>query len=194
MTDSKLENLVPEVPSDILQGIGGYFVAFSKLESMLDVLIWELLQVPSAGFGTSVTCNLAYRKKIEIARSLFELRGGDSLSVEALTDILKAVVKCEERRNQLAHSMWASRTEGGTSRLKATTKQDKPLKFSRELITPDGLLKDVRETVEATAKLNWFLLAWKFPDQFEEMAKIHGILTPPTAQSPPASPGSASPA
>jgi len=133
--------------NEFLVEIGRITANFALLERELIELAHFLLGVPVKS-ARAITSELSFRALQSLAASLIKEKYPPATT--PFKDILKSVGKCEERRNQIAHSLWGSGSRTTESeplavRTKYTAKQQKGLTLQREEMTVGDLFKIAAE-------------------------------------------------
>jgi hypothetical protein len=141
-----------------LREVGRITVNFATLELYLSFAISGLLG-PDQAIGQIVTAELSFKNKLALFSSLFrhKVQVSAKNSHGALPDLeslLARLSKCEEARNQVAHSVWlvaddALREE--VSRLKITSKQRRGLQHVTEPTTASQL-RVIADEIRATSE------------------------------------------
>ena len=127
--------------TDFLAEIGRITAHFALLERDLMDLTHRLLRLPEKS-ARAVTSELSFRAMQNLAASLVkELHPN---SAESFKEILKLVGKCEEKRNQISHSLWGAGLnkigdEKAVIRTKYSAKQQRGLVLQREEMTLNDL-------------------------------------------------------
>lgn len=157
---------------DFLRGIGEVVVAFARVELSLQLFLSGLIGAGQPT-GQAVASSMSTRGIRELLPALYSLRvKGRRLPAEdaaALRAVLRRCAKCEDRRNDLLHSIWApSGPASAATRMKTTAKSKRGLTTASELVDVDQLQRDAAEMYEVASALNllWVHLATK------------GVLTP----------------
>lgn len=126
--------------------IGGFLIAFSNLESAVNVLIADGISDRSHDLGYKIVKHLKYRNKIELAKELY-IPVINSIPVEKIRKksaqeferIFTKLVDLGEFRNKVAHANWMSLNKSGYVRTTITSAKDGSIKFKKVIITPKNL-------------------------------------------------------
>lgn len=96
---------------EYLAKIGNIIVSLNQLESLIDLLIWELIS-PNGNannkqrIGRLITLNLEFMQKADLLRALIVERYGEEKGKSFTENVYKILQKCVEVRNDIAHSHW----------------------------------------------------------------------------------------
>ena len=137
-------------PEELPASIGLISMQFSHLEDLLSETIIQMLQL-NEDTGHIITAELSFKVKVSIFYSLYEQLKGryffnsfPDFEDEYFYELVKALNKCEELRNQVLHSTYVQNyfTERKIFRRKITAKQKSGLrKVSEEINVVDLLNK-----------------------------------------------------
>jgi hypothetical protein len=140
-----------------LREIGRITINFATLDFHLAFAIGSLLTQDQA-VAQMVAHELSFKQKLALFSSLVQhkLPASTKATAECATDFENYVSRCaqlEERRNQVAHSVWLEQsTPGGPiQRLKITAKKSKGLRHHTEEIEI-GSLKQLADDLRDTAQ------------------------------------------
>jgi hypothetical protein len=144
--------------SEFLVEIGRITVHFAILERDLTELTHMLLGLPKNS-ARAITSELSFRTLQNLAASL--VKEAHPKAAPAFKELLKAVSKCEEKRNQISHSLWGSgggnlNEERKVIRTKYSAKQSNGLVLQREELTAADLHKIAAEISIAAFDLEGF--------------------------------------
>lgn len=95
------------ISDSVLRAIGRITVNFNLVESTLASAIWVLLAVDQFT-GQRVTAGLSFRGRLDLFRSLSDLKLAGTTVHDGALDLVKQLDRLENRRNQVLHSVWAS--------------------------------------------------------------------------------------
>jgi hypothetical protein len=137
-TSSYVERIGP--PEELPAVIGLIAMAFSNLEATLSDTIIEMLQIDKKR-GLIVTAELSFKAKLNLFSSLYHELKSDyffntypGFEEEYFKELLKALNRCEENRNQTLHSAFIQnyQTQKAIIRKKITAKQKQGLTITAE--------------------------------------------------------------
>lgn len=100
----------PTIPISQEKWIRRITVEWSKLEAILDELIWCFLDLPME-FGRSITTTMSASAKIAILRNLSSL-AYDPLLQDYLKEHLDIIDILKDDRNFIVHGTWGLRNDG----------------------------------------------------------------------------------
>lgn len=176
--DIKAIHKCTALSDDFLAEIGRITAHFALLEKDFISLAHTLLNVPE-NIAITITSELSFRALQNLVASLVkELISEKS---DELAAILKNVVKAEERRNQVSHSLWGAalrKTPGEyrVVRTKYSAKQKKGLHFAREELTvPDlyAIARDISIAAYDVEKFNFSIIRTLSEHRLQSRAHIN---------------------
>jgi hypothetical protein len=126
--------------------IGRVVVAWAKLESALDGLIWHLLSLEIED-GRIITARLDAVAKIKMSRDLGNLNLSEE-QFRQLSPILDRIDILREDRNHIVHGMWARNREGIPITFSLRTKPLEPDQVVAEAF-PDTRMRDIVHDIDA---------------------------------------------
>lgn len=134
---------------DFLAGLGELNVEFSSLELVLSMLTWGLIG-NDQNIGQIITTELSYKKIISLLNGLVIYKVNDNEMYEKSKEIIKRASLCEEKRNQLTHSLWSvAEDDKVVFRQKTTSKLKSGLATSIEIFDV-SMIKDICEYISST--------------------------------------------
>jgi hypothetical protein len=105
-----------------LKAIGLITVNYVLLENTLAAGIWSFLELDQMK-GQIVTAELSFKGLVALFSSLYRNRRSDLGKIKELEKLLKKIMRAEETRNIICHSLWAAgATDQTLSRIKTTAK------------------------------------------------------------------------
>ena len=117
-----MKRLVHPIGPDLLAEIGDVTVSTALLESTLQRLAGSLLG-SGQRTGEIVTCEVPFRRLLDLTRSLYIERTGEDPHLEVLGQLLKRAGDLYDKRNVVTHSVWAAGHEGyAATRIKLTVR------------------------------------------------------------------------
>jgi hypothetical protein len=146
------------VPDEVLIELGRTTAHFALLEYDLVALVHHLLGLDDRT-ARSITSELSFRGLQNLSYSLVVEKRSDR--EEDFKAVLKLVANSEEKRNQIAHSLWGFDVSASASaikviRTKYTAKQRSGLRFNREVMTPAAIQKIAMDISIATYEVERF--------------------------------------
>lgn len=97
------------VPKTFLPEIGHVVVAFSRLDSQLDMTIAYLLVNADRGLGGAIASAIPnYRPRIELFERVIDIKVSDPDDRKALHRLAKAIMQVAEKRHRLIHDYMSS--------------------------------------------------------------------------------------
>jgi hypothetical protein len=100
-----MSRLEPQLPPGVESALGRFIANFALLEEHLRGVICEIPKT-SAPAGEIITSELSFRGLISCFGALVKAYVGDSAIHKETDDLLKEILKINEFRNQLVHSLW----------------------------------------------------------------------------------------
>jgi hypothetical protein len=141
--------------NDHLQAIGLITVNFAMLETTIGSGIALFL----GNYGQIVTAELSFKGMVALFSSLYRDWTDDPKKLEQLESLLKRVMRAEEKRNIVSHSLWIMGvTDETITRIKTTAKMSKGLKHTFEQVTVRDLEQIADEMAETSADFQAFYL------------------------------------
>jgi len=113
---------------DFTKSLGLVSIAFSDLENQLEKLIHRVLKIEN-DIGEILTSELSFKNKVFLVISLMRKnkqliqQNANPKYIDLFIDeFSKMLLKCEELRNQLVHSLYINYGNKGAIRIKVTAK------------------------------------------------------------------------
>lgn len=146
--DSPFDELEPllkttALSNDHLTEIGRITANFAILEHELKILIQKLLK-KNDNISRAVTSELSFRSILSLASTLVTETMGKTKK-DTFLALIPLITNAESKRNQIIHSLWGSYSKKVAIRTKYTAKIKSGLKFQRQEITVDDLIKIASE-------------------------------------------------
>jgi hypothetical protein len=117
-----------------LTTLGGITSNFSVLEFLLACHVSRLIS-DDPKIGAIITCEMSFQSLFKAFDSLIRYKITDPEQLKRSEDLVKRLKKAEEDRNKVIHSIYAFEVNApGIMRFKATAKQGKGLRFTKEKI------------------------------------------------------------
>jgi hypothetical protein len=143
---------------DHLHAIGLITINFAMLESTIASGVWFLSGLDQKK-GQIITAELSFKGLVALFSSFYRQATNDSKKLEELEGLIKKVMRAEEKRNVISHSLWAVGNSDETiSRIKTTAKISKGLKHTFEQITVQSLTEIADEIADTAAEVQYFYL------------------------------------
>ncbi len=144
--------------NEFLAAIGRITVHFALLEHDVIELTHTLLGLPKNS-ARAITSELSFRGLQNLVASL--VKESHPGRASAFKELLKMVGKCEEKRNQISHSLWGSwggraNEEHRAIRTKYSAKQQKGLVLQRKELTVRDLNQIAAEISIAAYEIERF--------------------------------------
>lgn len=134
---------------DFLAGLGKINVQFSSLELALSMLVWGLI-CDDQNVGQIITADLSFKHIINLLNALLIYKVKDNILYEKSKEIIKRAIQCEEKRNQLTHSIWSINENNDlVFRQKTTSKLKKGLTTSYEILD-ENKINDISIEINST--------------------------------------------
>lgn len=140
--ESSYEERVGE-PDELSAVMGRITMNFQYLEDRIDKIIIENLLEIDDEIGTIITAELSYKNKVNLFASLYYKLSKNKnfnfvkgLESEHFKQLLKALFKCEELRNQILHSNISRNWKTNEiTQTKITSKSKNGLKISKQTLS-----------------------------------------------------------
>ncbi|MDQ1636829.1 MAG: hypothetical protein QOF62_168 [Pyrinomonadaceae bacterium] len=143
---------------DHLQAIGLITVNFAMLEMTIAGGLWLLLGSEQKK-GQIITAELSFKNLVALFSSLYRDSTDDSNKLEELESLIKRIMRAEEKRNIISHSLWAIGDSHATiTRIKTTAKISKGLKHTFEQFTVADLEEIADEMSDTAADFQTFYM------------------------------------
>jgi len=155
-------------PDELSAVIGRITMNFQSLENELKERIIQMLEMDQTK-GHIVVSELSFKNLINLFSSLYHNLKGEyhfnglpNFEEEYFKELLKALNKCEERRNQILHSTiienWQTKE---ITRKKVTSKAKHGLKVSEETIDIPYLFNVADYIISMTMEVEQFFIGFK---------------------------------
>ncbi len=108
----KILDLNDSNTKEFLQKIGQVIVEVNHIESLVELLIWPLIDAKgnkdgsAQGIGRRITVNLSFMEKADLLRSLVVERKGEEFAKKFTERVYKKLQTVAEKRDDVAHSLW----------------------------------------------------------------------------------------
>jgi len=140
--------------------IGNVTAHFSLLEHDANVLISDLLCLQSREDTIAITAHMMFSNKLQLLKTLASTRfEGNKELGDSLGEIIKDMEQINIKRNTIVHAQWyyysPSSNESGAMRNSARGK----IKTSLEGFTPEEIMDITHSIINATSKVQQYLLA-----------------------------------
>jgi len=127
-----MSRLEPQLPPGIESALGRFVANFALLEEYLRGVICEIPKT-SAPAGEIITSELSFRGLVSCFAALVKAYVGDAEIHKETDDILKDILKVNEFRNQLVHSLWLPDTSSRVFAVRQKLASSKRTGFSPQL-------------------------------------------------------------
>lgn len=162
----KTVDLSDETAKEFLIRIGKIIVDFNHLESIVEMVILQLINIKKGtdensedeqSIGRRVVEKLFFMQKIDLLRSLIVGRKGEEFAKKFTKQVYKELVSVSEKRNDIVHSMWFiqygnSKTDLSTLTINFQNAYQRGKSFNFEEAKKDISLEKLDETLSSIDK------------------------------------------
>jgi hypothetical protein len=138
---------------DIYEPIGKLVVRFQNLELFMNLLLIDLLK-QDYDTGFCVTSEMSFSRLVASLVSVAEVRIKDVTLVEEMRKVAGQLNICEDARNKVLHSRYASSNDGKPKRAKITAKQRNGLKKSIYDASVQEICEYIKQIEDATMQID----------------------------------------
>lgn len=131
-----------------LRGIGLITAEWSRLENILEMLIWLLAKL-DFGLGPIVTTHMTFPLRMNVLRTLCHKTYADSSTHEEAKILIKRIEASKVQRDRIAHAHWHKPGRKKASVFATQVKARKELLF----ISEDMSIADLEEIAENITEL-----------------------------------------
>lgn len=163
---TKERKLAGSIPDEQYQLIGRMITEWSRLETILSMIIWHLLKLDMED-GRVITGTLDARPKVRMLRQLAKRHVKPKALLTQFSQLLTVVEGLQEERNFMAHGIWGMAMPENVPAASSIRPPSHPFHVVTWTFAPDrvrGLISLTRDTAD---------VLHDFPDELAASQKKH---------------------